>query len=103
MTYINEYSSPNDDFPEWVKPEWHNSLVGCMSCQLKCPKNATFINKQIELAAFTEEETKMILDKVPLKSLPEDTLKKLDNIAMTSNYSILSRNIGILLTDTYKI
>lgn len=38
MTYLNEYA-PNYDFPEWVKPEWHNSLIGCMSCQLKCPKN----------------------------------------------------------------
>ena len=103
MTYFNEYSSPNYDFPEWIKAEWHNSLVGCMSCQLKCPKNATFVNKHIELAAFTEEETNLILDKVPLNILPEDTLKKLDNIAMTSNYSFLSRNIGVLFTDKYKI
>ena len=103
MTYFNEYSSPNYDFPEWIKPEWHNSLVGCMSCQLKCPKNSTFVNKHIELAAFTEEETKLLLDKVPLNILPKDTVKKLNNIAMTSNYSFLSRNIGILLTDTYKI
>jgi epoxyqueuosine reductase len=95
MTFVNEYG--DDDFPEWVKPEWHNSLIGCMSCQLKCPKNSAFVNKSSVIATFTEEETNMFLDKVSFESLPEATVKKLDDIAMTSNYSFLGRNIKILL------
>lgn len=100
MTYLNEYAA-NYDFPEWVKPEWHNSLIGCMSCQLKCPKNAAFVNKVSDTVAFTEEETKMFLDKVSLERLPEVTIKKLDDISMTSNYSFLSRNIKVLLRDEF--
>ena len=38
----------------------------------------------------------MFLDKVSFESLPENTVKKLDDIAMTSNYSYLGRNIRIL-------
>jgi epoxyqueuosine reductase len=95
MTFVNEYG--DDDFPEWVKPEWHNSLIGCMSCQLKCPKNAAFANKSKVIVSFTEDETIMLLDKVSLESLPEATVKKLDDIEMTSNYSFLGRNINILL------
>lgn len=102
MTYFNEYSSKYD-FPDWIKPEWHNSLVGCMSCQLKCPKNAAFVNKYNDITTFSEEETKLFLDSVLLEDLSEDTVKKLDDIEMTSNYSFLSRNIGVLLTDTYII
>lgn len=96
ITYLNEYES---DFPEWVKPEWHNSLIGCMSCQLKCPKNIAFVKEPIDLATFSEEETKMLLDKVALESLPQDTIKKLENISMMDNYSFLSRNIDILLRE----
>jgi epoxyqueuosine reductase len=98
LTYLNEFEA---DFPEWVKPEWHNSLIGCMSCQLKCPKNAAFVNQTNNTVVFTEEETKMLLDKVSLQSLPEDTIKKLEEISMTPNYSFLSRNIKILLTDAF--
>ena len=98
ITFFNEYE---DDFPQWVKPEWHNSLMGCMSCQLKCPKNAAFANKPKVIVSFTEEETIMLLDKVSLESLPEATIKKLEDIEMTSNYSFLSRNIKILLTDAF--
>jgi epoxyqueuosine reductase len=94
ITFFNEYE---DDFPQWVKPEWHNSLVGCMSCQLKCPKNSAFVNKFNVIATFTEEETNMFLDKVSFESLAENTVKKLDDIGMTSNYSFLGRNIRILL------
>lgn len=98
MTYFNEYDY---DFPQWVKPEWHNALIGCMFCQAKCPKNAAFINKLEDAAVFNEEETKMLLDKVPLENLPEATIKKLDDISMKSSYSFLSRNIKVLLNDTY--
>lgn len=94
ITFFNEYE---DDFPQWVKPEWHNSLIGCMSCQLKCPKNSAFVNKSNIIATFTEEETNMFLDKVSFESLPGNTVKKLEDIAMTSNYSFLGRNIRILL------
>ena len=98
ITNFNEYEN---DFPQWLKPQWHNSLIGCMCCQIKCPKNAAFVNKCNDIVAFTEEETKMLLDKVSLESLPEEILKKLQDISMISSYNFLSRNIKILLRDEF--
>lgn len=98
ITYLNEYEY---DFPQWMKPEWHNSLIGCMSCQFKCPKNAAFVNESKVFAEFTEEETQMLLNKVAFQSLPEATKRKLDDISMTENYSFISRNISILLRDEF--
>ena len=98
ITYFNEYEY---GFPEWLKPQWHNSLIGCMSCQLKCPKNTAFVNKYNDIVTFTEEETKMFLDKVSYERLPMNTIKKLDDISMTPNYNFLHRNLKLLLTDDF--
>jgi epoxyqueuosine reductase len=100
ITNFNEYEN---EFPQWLKPQWHNSLIGCMCCQIKCPKNAAFVNNSSVIVSFTEEETKMLLHKVSLESLPEDTRKKIDDILMTVNYNFLSRNIEVLLRDEFII
>ncbi len=100
LTYFNEFEP---DFPDWLKPQWHNSIMGCMSCQLKCPKNVAFENKTNVSVVFTEEETKMILDKVSLESLAEGTIKKLEEISMIPSYNLLSRNIKILLREEFLI
>lgn len=102
ITYVNEYACEYG-FPEWIKPEWHNSLIGCMSCQIKCPKNVSFKNNTSVITTFTEEETKMLLDKVALESLPKDTIKKIDDISMAPNYCFLSRNISILIRSEFII
>jgi len=58
LTNINER---DDGFPDWVRPEWHHVLAGCIKCQDVCPKNAPFLNNITELASFSEEETKAIM------------------------------------------
>ena len=40
ITFFNE---GNEEFPEWIDPALHNSLIGCMKCQLVCPVNKRFI------------------------------------------------------------
>ncbi|MDH4367544.1 MAG: FeS-binding protein, partial [Dehalococcoidia bacterium] len=40
ITFLNE---DRGEFPEWIDPAWHNSLVGCMKCQLVCPVNKQFV------------------------------------------------------------
>ena len=34
LTYLNEHEG---EWPEWLDPRGHNSLVGCMLCQEMCP------------------------------------------------------------------
>ena len=43
LTFFNEN---NNDFPEWIDVKSHNSLVGCMKCQIVCPVNKDFIKKK---------------------------------------------------------
>ena len=59
LTNINER---DDDFPDWVKPEWHHVLAGCLKCQDVCPQNTPFLNNIKETASFSEEETRAIMN-----------------------------------------
>lgn len=57
---MNEKDS-SESFPSWVKPEWHNAIVGCMLCQRACPYNRHALRWVEEGASFTEEETANLL------------------------------------------
>lgn len=46
---------------------------------------------------FSEEETEIILKEVPLDSLPKYTLGKLKRLNMDEYYSIVSRNLALLI------
>ena len=48
--------------PEWVNPEWHNALLGCMSCQRKCPQNADFVKNIVNIGKYDETQTKALLE-----------------------------------------
>jgi len=60
LTFHNEKEG-KIPFPVWIKPEWHNCIVGCIRCQAACPENKPFLNKVGETEEFTEQETKLLL------------------------------------------
>ena len=94
ITFFNEKSG---NFPEWMKPEWHNCLIGCMICQDICPANKNQSNYIVEEEAFTPDETQMILDSVPRDKLPAPTINKLKKIYMFNDYNLLQRNLCVLI------
>jgi epoxyqueuosine reductase len=94
MTYFNEGT---DDFPAWIDPEWHNCLVGCMICQDACPLNRSSVTFETESIDFTEEETRKILDAVPVKELLPSTVGKLEATTLFYGYENLPRNLSVLL------
>jgi epoxyqueuosine reductase len=84
-------------FPRWVDPSWHNCLVGCLYCQRACPENRE-VRKGIEAKeVFTEEETSLLLDGVPLPELPLATAAKVERIDLTELLDVLPRNLKALL------
>ncbi len=94
LTFHNERSN---DFPEWLSPAWHNSLVGCMICQKVCPANKDVV-KWIEVGAtFNNEETDLILNGVSEQRLPRETFKKLKKQGMMEYYDVLGRNLKLLI------
>ncbi len=94
LTFFNEES---DEFPEWLDPAWHNSLVGCMKCQLICPVNRPFVNWVEDGEDFDEAETQLLLDGVPLDRIPAETVNKLNRCYMTEYLNLLPRNLRVLM------
>ena len=94
ITFLNEGTG---GFPEWIDPAWHNSLVGCMRCQLACPVNKRFIKWVEEGESFNEAETELILNGVPLDRLPPETAHKLNRCYMVEYLDVLPRNLRALL------
>jgi epoxyqueuosine reductase len=94
LTFFNE---GKEDFPGWIDPAWHNSLEGCMRCQLACPVNKPFFTWVEEGEDFDEAETGLILNKTPVDRLPRETVHKLNRSYMTEYLEQLPRNFRALL------
>jgi epoxyqueuosine reductase len=79
LTFHNE--KPGDvPFADWIDPAWHHCLVGCLQCQRVCPQNRQVWSWVQEGVAFSEEETALLLEGVPLDRLPAAILKKLEAV-----------------------
>ncbi|XUX01269.1 MAG: 4Fe-4S double cluster binding domain-containing protein [Dehalogenimonas sp.] len=90
-------SKEPSDFPNWVKKRWHNSLIGCRVCQQVCPMNRSVFDEAVNGAEFSEAETEVILSGVPFDKLDHSTRDKLRYFHLVPFYSILPRNLRLLL------
>jgi epoxyqueuosine reductase len=94
LTHFNENKG---NFPSWIVLKSHNALVGCMRCQIVCPQNKKFLQLKEPTIHFTEEETSIILHKTPRKNIPKTLVKKLKDLDIDEYYSVLRRNLSILI------
>ena len=94
-------SKEPSDFPDWVKKKWHNSLIGCRVCQQVCPMNRSVIDEAANGAEFSETETEKILSGVPFDTLEQLTRDKLRYFHLVPFYSLLPRNLRLLLDKTW--
>lgn len=97
LTYFNERSRP---FPEWINPEWHNCIIGCMTCQNICPINREFKDNIDHTVVFSEQETLQVLDNKSISGLAKNTIDKLKTIRLFDDYNLLSRNLSVLINRT---
>lgn len=94
------YNEIEGEFPEDIPADAHNTLVGCMSCQEKCPGNRESMKKLRKLEDVTEEETTSILEGTPDEALIESLTRKLRGFAYASNIAyipMLTRNLSVLI------
>lgn len=96
ITYHNEHP-PDIPFPEWIDPNWHNCLVGCLHCQKVCPANKKVKDWFKKGPEFSEQETKMILDGKTVDKFPELTVKKLEKHDLIEYIELFPRNISVFL------
>jgi epoxyqueuosine reductase len=57
LTYANENAG---DWPGWVDPRAHNSLLGCLECQRCCPANPELTIEDTGVS-FSNAETRLLL------------------------------------------
>jgi epoxyqueuosine reductase len=94
LTYHNEAAA---DFPDWIDPAWHHCLVGCMRCQTVCPENRAVLGWFEDRAEFSETETALFVERVPIGALPAETASKLRSLEINEDYRMLCRNLGAIL------
>jgi epoxyqueuosine reductase len=92
LTYLNENTAP---LPDWLKASWHNCLIGCLLCQRVCPGNGRVKSKA--LAEFSEEETRAILDGMPLGRMPPELAAKMRETGLAGLMDVIPRNLRVLL------
>jgi len=94
LPFMNERTSEHP-FPSWVKPEWHNAIVGCMICQRVCPIDRGVIGKIEDGESFSEEETEYLLKGKYSGKKATLIRKKLKRAGL--DMSIFPRNLETLL------
>jgi hypothetical protein len=68
-----------------------------MHCQGVCPQNKDFLPWIEPGAEFSEEETALLLQGIPLDQFPTATLKKIEQFDLIEYFDVLPRNLGVLL------
>jgi epoxyqueuosine reductase len=93
LTFHNERRG---EFPQWIKPSWHNCLVGCLYCQKACP-----VNKDIQISlkegpVFSEKETALIVQGTPKDEILQNANEKMASMDMIGYLPVLGRNLRVL-------
>lgn len=97
------YNEIEGEFPEWIDPQAHNTLMGCMRCQLPCPANQEALRRSGRFEDVTEEETKKILAGRYDEELVNSLSRKLRMFSPDDAQDVLpllQRNLGVLLLKT---
>ena len=94
LTYHNEAAR---DFPGWIDPSWHHCLIGCLRCQTACPENRAVLEWFEDRAEFSEQETTLFIQCVPLDRLPAETVAKLKSLEINEDYGLLCRNLSMII------
>jgi epoxyqueuosine reductase len=95
LTFHNE-RDVEIPFPPWIDSAWHNSLIGCMNCQLICPENKAVKTWIEEIGEFSAEETALLMEHIPFDQLPAEMLAKLRNLGI-NDVQALPRNLAAIL------
>ena len=94
LTMWNEHNGP---LPDWIMPDVHHAVVGCMRCQEVCPANQAAQKQEREALELSESETEVLLSSKP-EELPPELTKKLTDYGLWEMFvSIAGRNAGLAI------
>jgi epoxyqueuosine reductase len=95
LTFLNETSG---DWPDWLSPQAHTCLLGCLECQRPCPANPELPVEHTGLR-FTADETRVLLSGKPTADNRAETGIRMKLAWLGQPYveSVLGRNLRALL------
>ena len=95
LTYANENAG---DWPDWIGPDSHNSLVGCLECQRACPANPELPVERSGLSFSAAETRRLLSGERSADGQTETGIKfKLAWLGQPYIESVLGRNLRALL------
>jgi len=98
LTYHNEKDG-DIPFPNWIKPESHNCIIGCIKCQAACLENKLYLGKVGVTVEFSEDEAVLLL-KGDYYGEYAVAVKKLRQLGLDGYVGLMPRNLKSLLDRT---
>lgn len=94
LTMWNEHKGP---LPDWIVPDVHHAVVGCMRCQEICPVNKAVLRSKKETLELSEAETECLLS-LTSDVIPPELLRKMSDYGLWEMFVPLAgRNIRLAL------
>jgi len=98
-------SESHEPWPRWIQPvldrcfSAQTCLIGCLQCQVVCPRNQGLLRTEPAGISFTAAETEWILAGKPCDSHPlgMDIKAKFDEIDMFKDYRCFTKNLRELV------
>jgi epoxyqueuosine reductase len=94
LSWFNETPSSHP-FPDWVSPQVHNSIVGCMRCQSVCPCDRQIIDWRVMRTRFDEDDTGYLLKGKFSGARAQAIERRLKRVGL--DLSSFPRNLRVLL------
>ena len=94
------YNEIRGDFPEWIKSDYHNAMIGCMKCQMYCPANHKVMKNIQRYDDIPEEYAKAIIEGKEKDKLVNSIghILKFVNLETAEYYlPVFKRNLEVLL------
>ena len=92
LTMWNEFDSP---IPDWILPDVHHSMIGCMRCQEVCPVNKSVSMNKKEVLELSEVEIELLLTSAP-KNLPVELVNRFIDYGLWMNFiNLAGRNLKL--------
>lgn len=93
LTFLNEQT---DEIPAWISSKSHNSLIGCMRCQLICPYNKKVKDWIVDIGKLDRDETARLMEGNIDKKKDLGLINRFKSLGLYEYLDIIPRNLKLL-------
>ena len=85
------------EFPGWLEPDWHNTLVGCLHCQRVCPADKDVFKWVEDKGVMSGEDANRLMSGASRDELSGDGIQLIEQLGLMEYYNRLGRNLKMLM------